>query len=76
MALIATPSICLIVYYFVMASFRTLDDVETEALYEALKDWLLRNYTSNYSYKAVYEMYCRLCIELGHDKRRKEESCK
>lgn len=76
MALIATPSICLIIYYIVMASFRTLDDVETEALYEALKDWLLRNYTSNYHYKAVYEMYSRLCIELGHDKRRKEESCK
>lgn len=73
MALIATPSICLIIYLVIMASFRTLDDVETEALYEALKDWLLRNYTSNYRYKAVYEMYSRLCIELGHDKNKRSE---
>lgn len=74
--MIVTPLYCIIFNYVIMAKFKTLDDVETEALYEALKDWLLRNYTSNYSYKAVYEMYCRLCIELGHDKRRKEESCK
>lgn len=76
MAVKATPYYCLIIYYIVMASFRSLDDVETEALYEALKDWLLRNYTSNYRYKAVYEMYSRICIELGHDKRRKEGLCK
>lgn len=73
MAIIATPYICLIIYYVIMASFRTLDDVETEALYEALKDWLLRNYTTNYRYKAVYEMYSRLCIELGHEKKKRSE---
>lgn len=76
MAVMATPFYCIIFNITIMASFRTLDDVETEALYETLKDWLLRNYTSNYRYKAVYEMYSRLCIELGHDKRRKEGSCK
>lgn len=71
--MIATPSICLIIYYVIMASFRTLDDVETEALYEALQSWLLRNYTTNYRYEAVYEMYSRLCIELGHDKKKRSE---
>lgn len=76
MAVKATPYYCIICNFIIMAKFKTLDYVETEALYEALKDWLLRNYTSNYRYKAVYEMYSRLCIELGHDKRRKEESCR
>ena len=71
--MMATLSNCIIFNITIMASFRTLDDVETEALYEALKDWLLRNYTTNYRYEAVYEMYSRLCIELGHDKKKRSE---